>query len=91
MDGVSMIDEQTIREKAAELEHMMQRLERFRETGYTRETCSTCQWQRGEVLDEEASKNPAIKKVYEHFKNFKKNISAWNKTSEVPYHTVLNQ
>ena len=47
-----MIDEQTIRERAAELEQMMQRLERFRETGYTRETCSTCQWQRGEVLDE---------------------------------------
>ena len=44
-----------------------------------------------EVLDEEASKKPAIKKVYEHFKNFKKNISAWNKTSEVPYHTVLNK
>ena len=58
-----MIDEQTIREKAAELEHMMQRLERFRETGYTRETCvfysnypqesEKCPWQRGEVLDED--------------------------------------
>tara|TARA_R100000008_G_C3558303_1_gene154501 strand:- start:371 stop:661 length:291 start_codon:yes stop_codon:yes gene_type:complete len=53
-----MIDEQTIREKAAELEQMMQRLERFRETGYIRETCTPqeseeCPWQRGEVLDED--------------------------------------
>ena len=53
-----MIDEQIIREKAAELERMMKRLERFRETGYIRETCAPqeseeCPWQRGEVLDED--------------------------------------
>ena len=41
-----MIDEQTIRERAAELEQMMQRLEQFRKTGYTREICKEgeCKW-----------------------------------------------
>ena len=47
-----MIDEQIIREKAAELERMMQRLEEFRKTDFTREICNTCQWQRVEVLAE---------------------------------------
>ena len=41
-----MIDEQTIRERAAELEHMMKRLEQFRVTRYTREICKEgeCDW-----------------------------------------------
>ena len=41
-----MIDEQTIRERAAELEWMMQRLESFRKTHYTREICKEgeCKW-----------------------------------------------
>ena len=41
-----MIDEQTIREKASELEHMMQRLEQFRVSRYTREICKEgeCKW-----------------------------------------------
>ncbi|MEE2744685.1 MAG: TRAP transporter substrate-binding protein DctP [Bdellovibrionota bacterium] len=44
-----------------------------------------------EVLEEVASKDPISRKVYESFKKFKSNISAWNKTSEVPYHNVINQ
>ena len=44
-----------------------------------------------EVLEEIASKDPASKKVYEHFKAFKKNISAWNKTSEIPYYNVISK
>ncbi len=44
-----------------------------------------------EVLEDIAKNDPASKKVYEHFKAFKKNISAWNKTSEVSYHNVINK
>ena len=44
-----------------------------------------------EVLEEVASKDPASKKVYESFKKFKKNISAWNDMSESPYHNVIRK
>ena len=41
-----MIDEHIIRERATELEWMMQRLESFRKTHYTREICKEgeCNW-----------------------------------------------
>mgnify|MGYP001463333276 CR=1 FL=1 len=41
-----MIDEHIIREKAAELERMMERLEHFRGTQFTREICKEgeCNW-----------------------------------------------
>ncbi|MDC0254127.1 TRAP transporter substrate-binding protein DctP [Bacteriovoracales bacterium] len=42
-----------------------------------------------EVLEEMASKDSTSKKVYESFKKFKKNISAWNEMSESPYQNVI--
>ena len=42
-----------------------------------------------QVLEEMASKDPTSKKVYESFKKFKKNISAWNDMSESPYQNVI--
>ncbi|MEE2743571.1 MAG: TRAP transporter substrate-binding protein DctP [Bdellovibrionota bacterium] len=42
-----------------------------------------------QVLEEMASKDPTSKKVYESFKKFKKNISAWNDMSEAPYQNII--
>ena len=42
-----------------------------------------------QVLEEMASKDPTSKKVYESFKKFKKNISAWNYMSESPYQNII--
>lgn len=44
-----------------------------------------------EVLDELASEDPVSKKVYESFKKFQKNISAWNEMSESSYHNLISK
>ena len=44
-----------------------------------------------EVLEELAGKDMASRKVYEHFKAFRENISAWNQMSETPYHNLINK
>ena len=42
-----------------------------------------------EVLEEEAAKDPASKKVNEAFKKFKKQIGPWGTVSEMPYYDHL--
>ena len=44
-----------------------------------------------EVLEELAGKDMASRKVYEHFKAFRENISAWNQMSETPYHNLIKE
>lgn len=41
-----------------------------------------------EVLAEITSKDAQSKKVYENFKAFKKNVSAWSKISEIAYYSM---
>jgi TRAP-type mannitol/chloroaromatic compound transport system substrate-binding protein len=42
-----------------------------------------------EVLEEEAAKDPASKKVHEAFKKFKKQVGPWGTISEMPYYDYL--